>query len=226
MRRDENREARRERRVSERQLLDAWSESEDDATDSPEHPFPHGSYEQVLDEVVKQAGAVRGQSVLDLGTGTGNLAAKFAALGCSIWGADFSTEMLAQACAKLPGATLVEMTMAEEWPPSLARRFDRIVSSYVLHEFDLKTKVGILQRAAAHLAPGGRIVIGDIAFRTVAEREAARDRWYERWDDDEWYWAANEAVPALRAAGLNARHVQVSECGGVFVVTPGARPTP
>jgi hypothetical protein len=34
--RAENREARRERRVSERQLVDAWSESED-ATESPEH---------------------------------------------------------------------------------------------------------------------------------------------------------------------------------------------
>jgi hypothetical protein len=35
MRRDENREARRERRVSERQLLDAWSES-DSVTDEGE----------------------------------------------------------------------------------------------------------------------------------------------------------------------------------------------
>lgn len=225
-RRAESWDGRREKRRDEREeLFNDWADSYDDLTDSPEHPFPHGGYEQVLDEVVKQAGAARGQAVLDLGTGTGKLAAKFAALGCSLWGTDLSTEMLAQARAKLPGAVLVQADLVEEWPASLARRFDRIVSSYVLHEFDLKTKVGILQRAAAHLAPGGRIVIGDIAFPTVAELEEARVRWYERWDDDEWYWAADEAVPALCAAGLDASYVQVSECGGVFVVTPEARPT-
>ena len=223
----ERRDGRREGRMSEReQLFDDWAESYDEVTESPQHPFPHGGYDQVLGEVVKRAAGTPGQLVLDLGIGTGKLAVKLAGLGCSIWGADFSAEMLAQARAKLPEAVLVQTNLAEEWPAALERRFDRIVSSYVLHEFDLEAKVEILRRAAAHLAPGGRIVIGDIAFRTAAERETARDRWYERWDDDEWYWAADEAIPALAAAGLQARYVQVSECGGVFAVTPQAHPTP
>ncbi|MGD0112612.1 MAG: class I SAM-dependent methyltransferase [Armatimonadota bacterium] len=199
-------------------LFDDWADSYDDQTAAAQHPFPYGGYDLVLAEVVKQAAASPGQSVLDLGIGTGKLAAKFAELGCSVWGVDFSAEMLAQARAKLPEAVLAQANLMDEWPPLLERRFDRIVSSYVLHEFDLDAKVSLLQRATDHLVSGGRIVIGDIAFETVEERDAGRARWHERWDDDEWYWAADEAIPACRTAGIHATYTQVSECGGVFAI--------
>lgn len=201
-------------------LFDDWADTYDDETATPQHPFPHGGYDLVLGEIVKQAAASPGQSVLDLGIGTAKLAVKLAALECCIWGCDFSAEMLAQARAKLPDAVLVQADLVGKWPPLLERRFYRIVSSYVLHEFELDAKVGILRRAAAHLTSGGRIVIGDITFSTVEEREAARSRWYERWDDDEWYWAADEAVVACREAGLHATYAQIARCGGVFTVGP------
>ena len=201
-------------------LFDDRADTYDDETAEPQYPFPHGGYDLVLVEVVKQAAVTPGQSVLDLGIGTAKLAVKFAALGCYIWGWDFSAEMLAQARGKLPDAILVQANLLGEWPPLLERPFDRIVSSYVLHEFELDAKVGILRRAAAHLTCGGRIVIGDIAFSTVEEREAARARWYERWDDDEWYWAADEAVVACREAGLHATYTQIARCGGVLTVGP------
>jgi putative AdoMet-dependent methyltransferase len=207
------------------QLFNDWADSYDDETSAPQHPFPHGGYDLVLAEVVKQAVVAPGQSVLDLGIGTAKLAVKLAALGCCIWGLDFSSEMLAQARARLPDAVLVQADLRDEWPPLLERRFDRIVSSYVLHEFDLDAKVVILRRAAAHLVTGGRIVIGDIAFGTVEERAASRSRWYERWDNNEWYWAADEAVVACREAGLHATYTQIARCGGVFTVVQLDEPT-
>jgi putative AdoMet-dependent methyltransferase len=203
-------------------LFDDWADSYDDETASPQHPFPHGGYDLVLAEVVKQAAVAPGQSVLDLGIGTAKLAVKLAALGCCIWGVDFSAEMLAQARAKLPDAVLVQVDLRDDWPPQIARRFDRIVSSYVLHEFDLDAKIAILRRAADHLVAGCRIVIGDIAFSTVEQRETARDRWYERWDDDEWYWAADETIVACREVGLEATYTQIARCGGVFMVVPSS----
>jgi putative AdoMet-dependent methyltransferase len=205
-------------RRSRERLFDDWADSYDAQTAAPQHPFPYGGYDDVLAEIVKQAAAAPGQSVLDLGTGTAKLAAKFAELGCAVWGLDFSAAMLAQARVRLPTAVFLRADLAGEWPPPLERRFDRIVSSYVLHEFDLPTKLALLRRAADHLAPGGRLVIGDIAFATAQEREAAHARWHERWDDDEWYWAADEALPACHAVGLPATYTQVAACGGVFTV--------
>jgi hypothetical protein len=50
-------------------------------------------------------------------------------------------------------------------------------------------------------------------------REAAHQRWAKGWDDEEFYWAADEALEASGSAGLHGSYVPVSACGGVFVFT-------
>ncbi len=104
--------------------------------------------------------------MLDLGTGTGNLAARVHEGGARIWGTDLSGAMLVEARAKLPGATLVEADLGAAWPDSIDGPFDGIVSAYVLHEFDLPTKISILHQACARLRPHRRVVVGDIASST------------------------------------------------------------
>jgi trans-aconitate methyltransferase len=75
-------------------------------------------------------------------------------------GIDFSAEMLAKAQAKLPHSILVQADLLSKWPMELQRPFDRVVSAYVFHEFDLETKVRLLHRIATHhLIAGGRIVV-------------------------------------------------------------------
>jgi putative AdoMet-dependent methyltransferase len=181
--------------------------------------FPFDGYERVLDEIVSAAEPRAGMQVLDLGIGTGKLAARFAGLGCEIWGIDFSAQMLARARERVPDAVLVQGDLLGEWPAPLDRRFDRVVSAYVLHEFDLSTKVALLQRwVEGHLAAHGRIVIGDIAFPTAQARDLAHSRWADAWDEEEAYWAAGEAMAACARVGLEVRYRQISSCGGVFVV--------
>ena len=110
--------------------------------------------------------------------------------------------MIEQARAKAPDVHLVRADLRGEWPAELPARFDRIASAYVLHEFDLATKVALLGRSAhQHLTVGGRVVIGDIAFPGRLAREAAFRRWASLWDGDEYYWAADEALGAFEAAG-------------------------
>ena len=158
-------------------LFDDWAERYDQSIQD-DVSFPFDGYEQVLDEITRAAGARCGMKVLDLGVGTGNLAARFAALGRDIWGIDFSAEMLAKAIEKLPQAVLVQADLLRDWPTELDHRFDRIVSAYVLHEFDLATKVKLLQGLTErHLAAKGRIVVGDIAFATFGARDQARRKW-------------------------------------------------
>ena len=203
------------------QLFDAWAQDYDSGLLSADHPFPFAGYQAVLDEIVNQSQLQPAMSVLDLGTGTGNLAAQFLAQGCQVWGLDFSQEMLAEARVKLPAAAFVHADLLGDWPPLIQRKFDRVVSGYVLHEFDLDTKVSLLQQIASrHLTAGGRIVVGDIAFQSMDIRSEARSRWENRWDEHEHYWAADETQTACLAADLYLSFTQVSICGGVFLISP------
>jgi putative AdoMet-dependent methyltransferase len=202
------------------QLFDDWALHYDRSIHA-HAGFPFAGYDEVLAEVAWTAAAQCGMTVLDLGIGTGNLSTHLAALGCRIWGIDFSAEMLARAREKLPQAVLVQGDLLRSWPGALDRRFDRIVSAYVLHEFDLPTKIELLQRLARdHLAPGGCIVVGDIAFPTAAAHDHARTDWARLWDEDEHYWIAEETVVACRQAGLQVIYEQISICGGVFRLDP------
>jgi putative AdoMet-dependent methyltransferase len=199
------------------QLFDRWAEKYD-ATIAPTQ-YPFDGYDQVLDEVVRSAKVTPHMQILDLGTGTGNLAVRFVQAGCAVWGLDFSVKMLAKARAKLPHSVVVQADVLSDWPVELQRPFDRVVSAYVLHEFDLETKVRLLHRIATHhLTAGGRIVVGDIAFPNIEARTQASQRWSDSWDTDEFYWAADEASVACARVGLQVTYKQVSSCGGVFTL--------
>lgn len=74
--------------------------------------------------------------------------------------------------------------------------------------------------AESSLTREGYPVIGDIAFPTDAVLAGARDRWSDVWDHDEYYWAADEALDALRGVGWNAEYEQISVCAGLFTIKP------
>jgi putative AdoMet-dependent methyltransferase len=163
-------------------------------------------------------------AVLDLGAGTGNLAELFVRLGCSLWCTDFSTEMLARAREKVPTAQCLVHDLRQPLPPELDRRFDRIVSAYVFHHFELSEKVSILRRLASrHLAQNGRIVIADLSFQTPQALQAARQAAGDAWDEEP-YWIAQAALPALEKVGLAAAYTQVSEVAGVYQVSARENP--
>jgi ubiquinone/menaquinone biosynthesis C-methylase UbiE len=75
------------------QLFDDWADHYDWSIQNG-GAFPFDGYGQVLDEIVCAAGAQLGSKILDLGIGTGNLAVRFSAQGCALWGIEFSAEML------------------------------------------------------------------------------------------------------------------------------------
>jgi putative AdoMet-dependent methyltransferase len=204
------------------ELFDDWAKHYDESLASGSAPVSFEGYDEVLAEAVLQAHVIPGMSVLDLGTGTGNLAALFLDLGCDVWGTDFSRNMLAKAQEKLPSLHAVLADLRDEtWPESLARHFDRIVSAYVWHAFDLDTRMGLLKRLTGqHLTPGGQVVIADIAYPDEASRKQARAYWGGLWSRDEYYWAADETSAACGAMGLDCTYQQVSGCAGVFVIKP------
>ncbi|MBN2004496.1 MAG: class I SAM-dependent methyltransferase [Anaerolineae bacterium] len=208
---------------SRERLFDRWAENYDRGMSVNDDAFPFDGYERILDAVVELAGMQVGMQshsmrVLDLGTGTGNLAQRFIQRGCEVWGLDFSAEMLSKAQEKFPQAHFFRANLLEEWPSSLRPPYDCIVSAYVLHEFNLEAKIAVLRRAMQYLAPNAPLLIADVAFESVADREALHQRYAPDWDEDEFYWAADEAIAAGERAGLRLTYRQLSSCGGIFIV--------
>jgi putative AdoMet-dependent methyltransferase len=194
--------------------FDDWAESYDASVSTDQFPF-YG-YRDVLEQSVVLAAASAGMRVLDLGTGTGNLAARFARLGCETWCTDFSAPMLDQARQKLPQAHFCLHDLRSEWPPGLPGRFDRIVSAYVFHHFELEEKFRIVQGLVReHLTPGGRLVIADIGFQDSSAQLSLKKQLGNDWEE-EFYWVADETLPAFEQVEIKVKYVQVALCAGIF----------
>ena len=196
--------------------FDEWAETYDGSVSI--NQFPFYGYQQVLAKTVALAEALPGMSVVDLGTGTGNLAAGFARLGCELWCTDFSAPMLAQTSQKLPNAHILLHDLRTDLPVEWKRPFDRIVSAYVFHHFELDEKVRILRYLLPRLAPGGCMVIGDIAFQNQAAQDKVKAEAGEAWED-EFYWLVDQSRQALKKAGLRVSYHQISSCAGIFVLS-------
>lgn len=180
--------------------------------------FPFDGYDRVLQYVVEQAAVMPGAAVLELGIGTGNLSALLVAAGVNLWGVDFSAAMLELAAAKLPTAHLLQADLLNDLPAEIGR-FSAITSAYVFHEFATPDKLALLARLATrHLLPGGRIVIGDIAFADDATRDRARLAAGDRWDE-EYFWSDAEATAMAGQLALDLTLRPISSCATVFVFT-------
>lgn len=197
--------------------FDRWA-ADYDAAVREDGIFPFDGYDRLLGRVLELAVPLAGRSVLELGVGTGNLTAQLVAGGAAVWGLDFSAEMLKRARQRAPAATLGQVDLLQSYPAAFRRPFDRIVSTYVFHEFPLHEKAALLQRLFdGYLAPGGRVVIGDIGFPDAAARATVRQAAGDRWED-EYFWLRDETESALAKAGLAADWSQISSCGFVLTI--------
>ena len=204
-------------------LFDSWAANYDRSVtaDADAEAYPFAGYDDVVAAVVATAGIGPEHCVLDIGTGTGNLTAKLVDLAGEVWGTDFSEEMLIKAREKVPQARFVRWDVRDCWPSELPPKFDRIVSTYVSHEFDDELKLLLLVDLARNrLSPDGRLVIGDIAFPDARAQDVCRQAATNVWDESEHYWIASRIIPQLEDAGFIVSYKQISLCGGVFVLQP------
>jgi putative AdoMet-dependent methyltransferase len=198
--------------------FDGWANAYDHDV-AAQSKFPFDGYEHVLETVLKLAVPKPGMCVLDIGTGTGNLAVRFSAHGCELWCTDFSEAMLAKAHEKLPQAHFVLHDLRADWPAELHRPFDRIVSAYVFHHFELEKKIDLCRKLVTrHLGPYGRLVIADLSFRNTEAMKTFAESAGELWEQEP-YWLADKSIEALRGAGLKAEYMQISSCAGVYNIS-------
>jgi tRNA threonylcarbamoyl adenosine modification protein (Sua5/YciO/YrdC/YwlC family) len=159
--------------------------------------IPH--YDEFQD-VVARAGAVGARRVLDLGTGTGETAARLLAGNpdASLVGVDESEAMLRAASERLADAR-VQLIVGRLQDPLPPGRFDLVASALCVHHLDSGEKRSLFARVREALAPGGRFVLADVIVPAdpvdqVIELTAGYDRPDPLSDQLGWLAAAGFAV--------------------------------
>jgi tRNA (cmo5U34)-methyltransferase len=120
------------------------------------------SYDRLKDEVARAAAGLRVERILDLGTGTGETAARVLATypNATLVGIDDSAAMLALARSRLGDGPDLRVGRLEA--PLPAGSFDLVVSALAVHHLDADQKRDLFQRVAHSLWPGGRFVLADV----------------------------------------------------------------
>lgn len=165
-------EANKRLRQARDNWVDRWNfnqlaDSFDDMVSSKQSG-PFESYEKVLAEVVAAADPKPGETGLDAGTGTGNLASRFVARKIQMSGFDQSPEMLKQCRRKHPD---METKLGTFFAfPFLDHEFDFVATSYALHHLTDEQKQLALAECKRVLKPKGRLIIADLMFENESHR--------------------------------------------------------
>lgn len=192
--------------------FDRWAHSYDGDVRESAGGYPFAGYEELMDRLFARICKVPGARVLDLGCGTGELAGRLTAAGCSVCGVDFSREMLAEAARRAPGAEFIQRDFSKGLPEDCPDTFDFIVCTYAIHHLDAAQQARLLREGLYRLRPGGEIILGDVAFKTRRELELCREAAGEEWDDEENYPVAEELRRYFPALGFE----RVSFCAGIL----------
>jgi len=129
-----------------------------------------GPYHEVVEigATLDHLDARAGERVIDLGCGTGRLAARIAAAGTRVTGVDFSLESLREARRLAPGLLLVQADLTRL--PFADGAFDRAISSQVFHHLP---DTDLRRRGAAEAA---RV----LRKEGVLALTAYHDAWFRR----------------------------------------------
>ena len=150
-------------------------------------------------EALIREGDLAGRRVLDVGCGTGRLAALLAErYGCKVWGVDVSKEMLDVARERVPRGVGLKRAAAEDLPFADGW-FERATMTLVYHHLDRRRALPEVRRV---LAPGGCL-----AFLTFDPKQFAGyylNRYFPsfREIDTARFPARQAAEDELRSAGF------------------------
>lgn len=199
--------------------FDLWADGYDKTVGLSDEAdtYPFAGYRKILASIFRTVLEVPNAAVLDIGFGTGTLTARLYERGCSIYGQDFSSRMLELAAAKMPNAHLYQGDFSKGLAEPLRnRRYDFIIATYALHHLADPQKVAFLSSLRGQLNEGGKLLIGDVAFKTRADLEQCRRDAGADWDPDEIYFVFDELKPFFPSLSFQ----QVSRCAGIMSLAP------
>ena len=126
--------------------FDLWADGYDKTVglSDEENTYPFAGYKDVLGTICRIIMEKPNAVVLDIGFGTGTLAAKLYENGCTIYGQDFSARMIELASKKMPGAHLYQGDFTQGLvEPLQTQNYDYIVATYSLHHLTDEQKTAI-----------------------------------------------------------------------------------
>ena len=197
--------------------FDRWADEYEQSVRGSEaaDSYPFAGYSRVLRAVCASLPKVDRPVILDLGFGTGALTAQLYQRGCEVWGQDFSPRMLELARARMPEAHLFCGDFARGLCPELLhQRYDAVISTYALHHLTDAEKVSLLGTLRGLLKPGGKVLIGDVAFADQATMDRCRQDSGDEWDEEEHYFVYED----LRRALPGLTFESLSPCAGLLTL--------
>jgi putative AdoMet-dependent methyltransferase len=187
--------------------FDQWADNYDGWVKSDDPVYFR--YETVLERVLSLCGAAPGKRILDIGTGTGNLAAGLLGQGAEVVGLDPSQKMLDLAAVKLKGHSRIELRRLDD-PfleiPYEDGSFDSVVSTYAFHHVQPEKKPDCIREMIRVLKPGATCVIGDLIFQSGQAEEVIVGS--HDWMEDEYFARIDELLPVFRDLGMKLKSEQ------------------
>ncbi|MDD9271313.1 methyltransferase domain-containing protein [Paenibacillus sp. GCM10023248] len=182
-------------------------------------------YDQALQTTVDWVAPRSGERGLDIGTGTGNLAAKFLDKGIRMAGTDQSIEMLKQCARKHPHMELKLGNLLAL--PYLDGQFDFVVTSFALHHISDEQKILALEEMRRVLQPHGRICITDLMFPSEAMKEHILNDLTQQGDaeqlpliQNEYYAIRSTLLDSFECNGYITKHRQLNDWLTIIYAVP------
>lgn len=195
--------------------FDTWANEYDKSVSisDNEDTYPFAGYKDVQENIFQTIMKTPKATVLDIGFGTGTLTTRLYEQGCTIYGQDFSAEMIKLASEKMPLAHLYQGDFTQGLAVSLkCQKYDYIVATYSLHHLTDEQKIIFIQQLLDLLNENGKIIIGDVAFKSRDELDICREKEGNKWDSDEIYFVADE----LKKVFPKLSFVSCSYCSGIL----------
>lgn len=197
--------------------FDLWAGGYDKSVglSDDDNSYPFAGYKEILNQIYNEVLSLGAKNILDIGFGTGTLTSRLYEKGIEVYGQDFSKEMFDIAKEKMPHAILYFKDFSEGLDEELlANKYDAIIATYSLHHLEDEQKIEFIKSLLALLSDGGKILIGDVAFKTRAELETCKNHAGHSWDDDEFYFVYDEMKDKFPTATFN----QISHCAGIITI--------
>ncbi|SFH51523.1 Ubiquinone/menaquinone biosynthesis C-methylase UbiE [Palleronia marisminoris] len=155
------------------EIRDYWSDRAEHFDSDPGHKITDGAERSAWQALFRRhLGAAEGRRLLDLASGTGEIAVLCRQLGFEVTGLDWSEPMLARARSKAPDVAFLQADAERTMLPDAS--FDVVVTRHLV--WTLVDPAAAFAEWRRVLTPGGQLLLvdGDFVTRSWLARAVAR----------------------------------------------------